>query len=294
MLFWNGRHFSTVAWSNGTPAYFQSAAYGGRTVIEKTGAVTYAWVTVEPSVTCKIFGTASESSAANPRAWHCSIQFAFETLSLDIGHDLDVFDVTAVGTPSGDGGDIYNLCVKNEAGTHNLYFTSVGLNDHSQLIAAVTAGTTFHRVDFYAYLDKVSIYYDDVFVADVTFSASRNNSYIWRVGIQSSDDVDFKLDSMTLTLEEVSFTSTLDRVLTNYHPDDGKLYVISKAGINTLIGSGEAYELDVTDGDIAAESCTNTKDYLLAFVDSTNNYGGTAKMNKSSGDEWSKSNWSLV
>lgn len=118
--------------------------------------------------------------------------------------------------------------------------------------------------------------------------------YLWQFCIQwpIRTKVDVHLVSYSLTFEEFDFPNTVGHVLYNGKVADGEMIFIEETALEAALLAGDAYAYTVTDGSFT-EACANDTDYVEIFVREGNSGGYARKLNKSSGDAWTESDFTI-
>lgn len=295
MYSFSGQWYSSTQLENGfNTANIATAAYGSRTCLGLSGA-TSAWGQIgfalrpQPSVTA--------STAARKMAAIFRLRFATETLAVAAGSQqkIAMLQLTDYTETSGSRVDA-EVYVYNDGGTYKvkIYFNDYGGTPAwSGYLGTVTAGTTFYKLELYCYLNKVSCYWDDVFIEDVTYSAAKTDHRANSVYLYFENTLAvWHLDDMWVGHEEVDFSTAAGRSTTNGSPDDGTLYLIKSSVITAAIAAGDAWELAIGDGSYTGAP-TDEDDYLVAKVLDGNDGGFALKLAYSASAGWVKSEWSL-
>lgn len=293
MLVVNGQNFNAavqVGSRTGIIADFISASVGGRTCITYAGttegACALGWN--GPDIAN---GSVSLSSDATLRPAVFDAAFCLPTL--DLGTDHTEWIACPFVSNSGNSGGIYpylQVTVTGGAASLAMSWLWSGVT-YTVALGTVTQGTTFYRVLLHIYRDKIKAWLDGVAASDLSLAGSANDTLFphtctlyWRTPTSSLAAWDY----LRFGVETVCYSATLGQSETNGHPDDGTLYLISKAALEAAIAAGTAYALPIADGAFT-ESAAAT-DYLASKVLSGNTGGQAVKLNKT-GSNWAKSDW---
>ena len=291
----NGQWYTSTMWMGGSnTSNIAQESYGSRTCIGLSGASS-AWGRVDfPK---RIYPSATASDDARKMACITRLRFATETLNLTAGDSQQIAliilsDYQDTSTSRIDVG----VYVWNDGGTYKirLYYTDYAASSEwSSFIGTVTAGTTFYKLELYAYLDKISAYLNDTWVEDYTIGTTKTDLRIGSLLLYYEDThAVWHLDDGWMAHEEVDFSTAAGRSTTNGSPDDGKLYLIKTSVISDAITAGDAWELDIGDGSYTGAP-TDEDDYLAAKVLDGNDGGFAVKLAYSASAGWVTSEWSL-
>lgn len=297
MIVTNGQNFdeSMVSWSS---LQLCKQPYSGRTVIGLIPGNSYGGFDFGCTAgNGKDYGGASASTDTPTVALHGRLIVAFES-----------FTNLAAGTSStmfyqkfGDShfanirGWVY-FSVYNNSGTYELYanieqadgeFTNVYLRD------VVAGGDNFYMPEYLAFKDKILLFVDRVYVDEVALDSPTDTIVFAEgtVSINTNDGPNWVLDFLSEVRHEVSLTTSLDRMLTDYVPANGELYLIKAADLFTMIADEDAYDVAITAGELAAETAVDG-DYLLVQIPNDLILGCAVKLEKAT--TWAKSNWSIT
>lgn len=291
----NGQWYTSTMWPSGNNlANIAAAAYGSRTCVGLSGA-TSAWGRVQ--FAGDIYPSFTASDASRKMAGITRLRFAAETLAVVEGESqLIARFILADSIVSSNSRIDACVYVYNDGGTFKIkvYFDDIaGTPAWSGDVGTIAAGTTFYKLEMYHYLDKTSIYWEDAFVEDITYSAAKSDQRINQALFYWEDTLAvWHLDDFYSGHEEVDFGTAAGRSTTNGSPDDGTLYLIKAGVISAAIAAGDAEELAIADGEFTP-TLTDEDDYLAAKVLDGNDAGFAVKIAYSGSAGWVKSDWSL-
>lgn len=245
------------------------------------------------------FGTAGAYADSPQVAWDCRLIMAGKTSALTEAEETVLLRMM-YGTMSDDGGYCrVGFSVFKSGSDHILkggFIESTGggvtFTDYVDLATITLGGANFYDVSYLVFSDRVRFYSDGVYVNEVAFSHDYNSAYPYYGEMNIYPGTfNWVADYLHYVRHEVNTGTALNRVLQDYVPANGTLYLISKADLSAMLTAGEATQLLVSGGDIATEAVADD-DYLLVQVLEDNLSTIALKYTKAAG-VWAKSNWSI-
>lgn len=294
----NGQGFNYVQFWYGQQdfANIGSKSYGGKTGIGYNGTTAASgqlWLG-GGGTSQKCEGTISLSTATVKKAFVMEFEVAYSTLTNSLT-EQDVLYMRSL-----DAGNSRSLAAKITAAyaggsyTHKLYLQNLTENV-SLSLGAIAGSTTYDKIVLHVFLDKVKSWVNGVAQTDLSLVTPEGTLPLY------PDYVDLRwLDPAVCSpvfnwlrfgLQEVSYTTTIDKICINGKYPTGTLYAIEKTQLQGII-TGDTKKIVVTDGAFT-DTCTNNKDYLWVFVETGGTSGGAVKYNKSAGGVYTESNFTI-
>lgn len=268
-----------------------SGAVGSRACVRYTGSSAGRIYLYPDGYSGRENGNLTAHDDADPKAGVFEAEFCLEAVAGSADVDFAQFWCNGIA-----GSPVISCVLRASvaAGVATIYarytYAGAGGTYASVELGTASAGA-FHRIRAEMYLDLARTWWDGAEKTEASYpSGTSRQAYPYGVLLDFSGNANALAawNYLRLATERTSHTADIGISLTNGHPDNGTIYLISHAALDAAIAGGTAYALPVTDGAFSESAADG--EYLLCKVLSDNSGGYGVKLARSSG-AWAASAW---